>query len=55
MNFDLNKSEFQDSVKLRYDWEVPDIPSVCFCGNHFYEDHAMICKRAVLSSNAVMN
>ena len=29
MDFDFNKSEFRDAVKLRYDWEVPDTPSVC--------------------------
>ena len=45
MNFDLNKSEFRDAVKLRYDWEVPDMPSVCVCGDRFNVDHAMICKR----------
>ena len=45
MNFDLNKSEFRDAVKLRYDWDVPDIPSVCVYGDHFNVDHAMICKR----------
>ena len=45
MNFDLNKCEFRDAVKLRYDWDVPDMPSVCVCGDHFNVDHAMICKR----------
>ena len=45
MNFDLNKSKFRDAVKLRYDWEVPDMPSVCVCGDHFNVDHAMICER----------
>ena len=45
MNFDLNKSEFRDAVKLRYDWEVPDTPSVCVCGDIFNVDHSMICKR----------
>ena len=30
-NFDLNRSEFRDAVKLRYDWDVPDMPSVCVC------------------------
>ena len=45
MNFDLNKSDFRDAVKLRYDWDVPDLPSVCVCGDHFNVDHAMICKR----------
>jgi len=32
MNFDFNKSEFRDAVKLRYDWLVPDMPPVCVCG-----------------------
>ena len=32
-------------MKLGYDWEVPDMPSVCVCGHHFNVDHAMICKR----------
>ena len=41
----LNKSEFRDAVKLRYGWDVPDMPSVCVCGEHFNVDHAMICKR----------
>ena len=45
MNFDLSKSEFRDAVKLRYDWDVPDMPSFCVCGDHFNVDHAMICKR----------
>ena len=30
-DFDLNKSEIRDAVKLRYDWEVPETPSVCVC------------------------
>ena len=45
MNFELNKSEFRDAVKMRYDWDVPDMPSVFVCGDHFSVDHAMICKR----------
>ena len=31
-------------MKLRYDWGVPDTPSVCVFGDHFNVDHAMICK-----------
>ena len=45
MNFDLNKSKFRDALKLRYDWDIPDMPSVSICGDHFRVDHAMICKR----------
>ena len=40
----LNKTEFRDAVKFRYDWEVPDVPSVRVCEDHFHVDHAMLCK-----------
>ena len=33
MDFDLNKREFCDAVRLRYDWPIPDNPSVCVCGS----------------------
>ena len=48
MDFDLNKREFRDAVRLRYDWPIPDQPSVCVCGSMFTVDHAMICKRGGL-------
>ena len=45
MNFDLSKREFRDALRLRYDWPIPDSPSVCVCGCSFTVDHAMICQR----------
>ena len=48
MDFDINKREFQDAVRLRYDWPIPDNPSVCVCGSMFTVDHAMICQRGGL-------
>ena len=48
MDFDLNKREFRDAVRLRYDWPIPDQPSVYVCGSMFTVDHAMICKRGGL-------
>ncbi|CAH3148544.1 unnamed protein product [Porites evermanni] len=48
MDFDLNKQEFRDGVRLRYDWPIPDNPSVCVCGSMFTVDHAMICQRGGL-------
>ncbi|EDO42709.1 predicted protein [Nematostella vectensis] len=45
MSFDLNKREFRDALGLRYDWEIPETPSICVCGDTFDADHAMICKR----------
>ena len=48
MDFDLNKREFRDAVRLRYDWPIPDNPSVCVCRSKFTVDHAMICQRGGL-------
>ena len=45
MDFDLNKRKFRDAVRLRYDWPIPDNPSVWVCGSMFTVDHAMICQR----------
>ena len=45
MGYNLNKGEFRDAVKLRYDWEIDDKPTVCVCGDTFTIDHAMICRR----------
>ena len=59
MNFDLSKREFldalrlhkrefRDALRLRYDWPIPDSPSVCVCSCSFTVDHAMICQRGGL-------
>ena len=45
MGFNLNKREFKDGLKLRYDWPFKDNPSKCVCGESFNTDHAMICRR----------
>ena len=45
MGFSLNKGEFRDVLKLRYDWEIADKPSICVCGDAFNVDHAMVCRR----------
>ena len=45
MGFTLNKGEFRDALKLRYDWEIADKPSICVCGNVFNVDHAMESRR----------
>ena len=32
LNFNLNKREFRDAIKLRYDWEITNTPKVrCVC------------------------
>ena len=48
MNFNLNKREFRDATKLRYDWEIADLPAMCTCGDLFTVDHAMVCQHGGL-------
>ena len=45
MSFTLKKSELRDALKLRYDWEIADKPSICVCGDVFNVDRAMVCRR----------
>ena len=45
MDFTLNKRKFRDAVKLRYDWPIPECPSICVCGVMVSVYHAMVCKR----------
>lgn len=43
MNFNLNKREFRDVIKLRYDWEIVDLLVMCICGDLFIVDYVMVC------------
>ena len=45
LGFNLNKREFRDALRLRYNWPFTDIPSKCVCGEDFSVEHAMICRR----------
>ena len=45
MGLTLNKGEFRDALKLRYDWEIADKPSIRVCGDVFNVDHVMVCRR----------
>ena len=37
--------QLRDAIKLRYDWEITNIPAICTCGDLFTVDHAMVCRR----------
>ena len=39
-NRDLNKEEFNDVLRLRYDIPLEDLPSSCTCGERFSINHA---------------
>ena len=41
----LNKREFRDSLRLRYDLPLVDLPSHCTCGDKFTVCHALSCKK----------
>ena len=41
----LNKQEFRDSLRLRYDLPLVDLPSHCVCGDKFTVGHARSCKK----------
>ena len=43
--FNLNKSEFNDALCLRYDKPLKNMPSKCPCKKDFSITHAMNCKR----------
>ena len=43
--YDLNKEQFQDALRIRYDWSIPRLPNECVCGNRFDISHALSCKK----------
>ena len=44
-NYTLNKQEFWDAIRLRYNWPIPNLPSRCACGMTFDVQHSMSCKK----------
>ena len=42
-NFDLNKREFSDAIRLRYRLPFKRLPSTCPCGKSYNVDHALNC------------
>ena len=37
--------ELRDTVHLRYEWQINDIPSLHTCGDKLSAGHAMICRQ----------
>ncbi|XP_068723901.1 uncharacterized protein [Montipora capricornis] len=44
----LNKQEFRDSLRLRYNMPLSDLPSNCACGQKYTVCHALSCKKGGL-------
>ncbi len=45
LNYVLNKQEFQDSVRLRYGWQIDGMPKYCACGKKNSVYHTLDCKQ----------
>ena len=45
LGYDLNKEQFQDALRIRYNWVLPRLPTECACGNSFDVSHALSCKK----------
>ena len=41
----LNKEQFWDALRIRYDWFIPRLPTECVCGAKFNVSHALSCKK----------
>ena len=46
--FLLNKEEFRDALRLRYNLPLDNLPSTCPCGDPFNVEHALICRKGGL-------
>ena len=42
--FELSKQQFWDSVRLRYGWEINNLPTSCPCDSKFDIQHSRSCK-----------
>ena len=43
LGFTMNKSEFRDSIRLRYGLQLDRLPSQCQCGHAYSVNHALNC------------
>ena len=44
-NHVLNKQQFWDFIRLRYDWPIPGLPVSCSCEEDFNVQNEMSCKK----------
>ena len=44
MDCNLNKKEFRDAIKLRYDCELTDKPKMWVCGVKFSVNRTVVCQ-----------
>ncbi len=44
LGYTLNKQEFRDAIRLRYSWDITEMPKHCACGQPTSVDHTLTCK-----------
>ena len=44
-DYKLNKQQFWDALRIRYNWQLPNLPSECVCGADYNVQHALSCKK----------
>ena len=40
-----NKQQFWDAIRLRYGWNIPNLPTHCARGSKFDVQHSLSCKK----------
>ena len=52
----LHKGDFRDAIRLRYKWQLSDLPEKCACGAFFTFEHSLKCMfggfRGILHNDA---
>ena len=43
--FELFNTQFWDSIRLRYGWEITNLRTTCPCGGKFDVQHSISCKK----------
>ena len=46
--YDLNKQQFWDILRVRYNWNFERFPATCVCGENFNICHTLSCKKGGL-------
>ena len=45
LGYELNKEQFHNAIRIRYNWSISKLPSTCVCGSRFDVPHALSCKK----------
>ena len=44
-DFNLNKQQFWDAIRLRYGWNIPNLATHYTCGSKYDVQHSLSCKK----------